>query len=72
MTEKDCILLEEIIHLQGNCLEHKRCVTCILKGECFTNIIKLPFFEVTKIREARINKAVKLLSNFILLDDTTA
>ena len=34
MTDRDIQILEEIIQLEGDCLDHRRCDICPLRKQC--------------------------------------
>lgn len=65
LTQKNKRVLGEIVALDGQCLDSKRCLDCPFKTKC------LPEFLYPKplTQKQRLNMALDALSGNLLLDD---
>ena len=62
--------LEEIIALNGKCLNPERCEQCPLRNKCHPTFYKSTDNGKSRFRDyERVNHALDILTNFVLLGD---
>ena len=71
ITSKKAIkILEQIIKLNGNCLDPKRCENCPLRQQCHPTFYNSEDGGRSRFRDyERVNNAMDILTNVILLQD---
>lgn len=62
-------ILEEIIDLNGKCLDAERCAKCPLRNKCLTTFIKSSEPKSRFQDFERVNLASNILFNEIVMDD---
>lgn len=67
LSPKDESILEEIIDLQGNCLERARCVNCPFRSLCLPEFL----YPDPPTQNQRMKLAYDVLAHNSLLDEDT-
>jgi len=68
LSDKDKIILEEIVSLNGNCLDGARCHSCPFRTSCLPEFLITPKEPPTK--NQRLQMALDVITYNILLGDS--
>lgn len=65
LSNSDTIVLQQIVDLDGECLDSKRCKICPFRVMCLPEFLNI----VPPTQQQRANMALDVIAHHILLDD---
>ena len=65
LTRRETSILEEIVSLDGNCMDNNRCSQCPFRSKCLPLFLKP---ETKPSTQVRLNMALDVMANASLID----
>ena len=66
LCKEDAIILQEVVELEGSCLQKKRCLQCPFRSMCLPEFLN----PTPPTKTQRLNMALDILTHHALIDTT--